>query len=185
MRRRLVAVVAVVLAFTSGVGALLTRLFTPHPTVNTIAALDPVGGAALLVTLVNREREGAGLAPLLTAENLTECARLRAGDMANRDVLSHTAADDPDPTHYAYLRILVAWQVPLVLSGENAGRLVWPADGDTARAVAQLHQSWMQSQSHRENVLGERFTRIGAGLALSATEQLYAAVVFSREQQDE
>lgn len=129
-------------------------------------------------TLANAERVSQGLRELWAVDNLGEAARIRAGQAALANSIEHRTAEHPDVDEY--LVLLKAMAVPIATAGENMGRLsVTLADPASA-----MHRAWMGSELHRNNILGQAFTRIGVGVANSNDGRLYFAVIFSREQGD-
>jgi uncharacterized protein YkwD len=60
------------------------------------------------------------------------------------------------------------------LLGENVGR---------GPSVEAIHQAFMESESHRANVLGD-FDRMGVGIARADDGTLFATVVFMRRSPD-
>ncbi|MGW1776144.1 sigma-70 family RNA polymerase sigma factor [Streptomyces sp. NPDC002104] len=116
-------------------------------------ATAPPGGStvAQVISLVNSERAKAGCGPLKEDAQLRTAAQGHSDDMARRDFFSHTNPDGADPgkrTTAAGYR----WST----YGENI------AMGQ--RTAAQVMDSWMKSQGHRENILNCSFKDIGVGL---------------------
>ncbi|MFF3209332.1 sigma-70 family RNA polymerase sigma factor [Streptomyces sp. NPDC002886] len=113
----------------------------------------PPGGstAAQVISLVNSERAKAGCGPLKEDAQLRTAAQGHSDDMARRDFFAHTNPDGADPgkrTTAAGYR----WST----YGENI------AMGQ--RTAAQVMDSWMKSQGHRENILNCSFKDIGVGI---------------------
>jgi uncharacterized protein YkwD len=111
--------------------------------------VDPI--AAALLAAHNRVREAEGKAPLALSEKLCQAAAVHAKDMADHRTPDHvgsdksTVADRVKRTGYAYIVV-----------GENI------ADGQ--KAVEQVMTGWLESPSHRENILAD-FTEMGGARA--------------------
>lgn len=121
-----------------------------------------------VVALANEARAAAGVAPLERMGELDAVARgwsttlaTRAGDLAH----------NPDYSS----QIPQGWS----MSGENVGwigeKRVVPAE-EVARAV---HQGWMDSAGHRENLLNPEFTHLGVGVAFTAERGYYLTQNFA------
>ncbi|MFB6516631.1 sigma-70 family RNA polymerase sigma factor [Streptomyces sp. NPDC056401] len=130
---------------------------TPKPSAKSTppkspAPAPPGGGmAAQVISLVNSERAKAGCGPLKEDAQLRTAAQGHSDDMARRDFFSHTNPDGADPgkrTTAAGYR----WST----YGENIAK--------GQRTAAQVMDSWMKSQGHRENILNCSFKDIGVGI---------------------
>ncbi|MFC1727292.1 CAP domain-containing protein [Patescibacteria group bacterium] len=101
-----------------------------------------------VIELTNQERAKHGLSPLNHNLTLSQAAQLKAGDMFAFDYWAHTSPSGRDPwgffkdAGYTYL-----------YAGENLAR-----DFQNPEAVV---QAWMNSPSHRENILNDRYQEIG------------------------
>lgn len=107
-----------------------------------------------VIRLTNIERENHGLEPLPVDEGLIELAQIRAEEI--REKYSHTR---PDGTTVVDLRC-----------GENCGQ-----DSSAEEQVA----AWMNSESHRANILLDRYHHIGAACYRAENGNLYWVQVFS------
>ncbi|MBT2448767.1 sigma-70 family RNA polymerase sigma factor [Streptomyces sp. ISL-43] len=126
---------------------------SPKSTPPKAPAPAPPGGsaAAQVISLVNSERAAAGCGPLKEDAQLRTAAQGHSDDMDRRDFFSHTNPDGADPgkrTTAAGYR----WST----YGENI------AMGQ--QTPAQVMDSWMKSQGHRENILNCSFKDIGVGI---------------------
>lgn len=126
---------------------------SPKSTPPRSPAPAPPGGstAAQVIALVNSERAKAGCGPLRDDAQLRTAAQGHSDDMARRDFFSHTNPDGADPgkrTTAAGYR----WST----YGENIAK--------GQRTAAQVMDSWMKSQGHRENILNCSFKDIGVGV---------------------
>ncbi len=124
--------------------------------------------ASDLLTLMNQERAGAGLAPLETCVEAVVVAHERALDMAARGYFAHVAPDGSDAG-----RMLARTGVLHSIHAENIARADYPGD----QVLGVVHAALMASEAHRGNVLEPRFRRAGVGVAVSA-DTFYFAVIF-------
>ena len=101
-----------------------------------------------LVELTNSERVSAGLDPLKINQRLIQAAEKKALDMLNKDYFDHVSPIGTSPwfwfqnAGYKY-----------VTAGENLAR-------DFTDSVY-LHDAWMNSSSHRSNILSDNYEEIG------------------------
>lgn len=101
-----------------------------------------------VVDLVNEERAKENLAPLTLHQGALECAQLRAEEA--KQSFSHTR-----PNGTACFTALKEAGIDYMAAGENlAGKIKTPK-----KVVA----AWMNSPSHRKNIMDPRFTQIGVG----------------------
>ncbi|WP_257349312.1 CAP domain-containing protein [Pseudalkalibacillus decolorationis] len=103
-----------------------------------------------MVDLVNQEREKAGLAPLKVDPELTKVARIKAKDMIENNYFSHNS-----PTYGSPFDMMKQFGVDYNTAGENIA-----GNG----SVEGAHTSLMNSQGHRENILGSQYTEVGIGI---------------------
>jgi len=132
------------LAFLLGFGLVLTAAEGP--------LLALVGSEAALhdrVTAVRRERN---LLPLRGSEALARVARAHAEEMAREGYLSHINPAGMNPLD----RVRAAGVEGFRLLAENIGAS--SVTGDRARAVV---EHWLESPSHRENLLNPAFNTTG------------------------
>jgi len=112
------------------------------------AAADTAGYAAEVARLVNAERAKAGLPALAADTALAAAAQSRAQETATS--FSHTRPDGRE-----WHTVLAEQGITYRRAGENI------AYGQ--KTPAEVVTGWMNSQGHRENILGN-FTRIGVGV---------------------
>jgi uncharacterized protein YkwD len=104
-----------------------------------------------VIDLTNKERLNAGLPELQQNSLLTEAAIQKAQYMFNKNYWAHTAPDGTEPwkfvndAGYKYR-----------YAGENLARDF--ATADTAISA------WMESPSHKDNILSSRYQDIGVGV---------------------
>lgn len=104
-----------------------------------------------LLSATNEQRERQNADPLTQNQLLNQAAQAKAEDMKTRNYWSHETPDGQEPwvfvqeTDYTYQR-----------AGENL------AYGFTTNSSTV--GGWMQSQSHRENMLDPAYTEVGFGI---------------------
>lgn len=117
----------------------------------------------------NSERARAGLAPLRLDGGLEGVARRRASDMATNGYFSHTS-----PAGETAFTLIAAAGIYAPYAGENIGYNTFQDSVSASSVLA----AFMASPGHRANILNVNFTRVGVGVAISASGAKYYAVVF-------
>jgi hypothetical protein len=117
-----------------------------------------------LVELANQARQEAGLKPLIWDAGLGAAAHAHAVRMAAEGPISHRYGGEPDVAERA-----ASAGAHFSLIEENI------AVGDTAFHV---HQQWMKSPPHHENLMNPRIDRIGVAL-VPAKGVLYAVADYA------
>jgi uncharacterized protein YkwD len=149
------------------------RTFTGLAALLTVVALlgRPVLAEAYLTAdetrsgqLVESARASAGVGGLVRRADLDQIARAQAVRMAAADEIFHNPhlAADADSAGLPWLRL-----------GENVG--VGPD-------VEAIHNAFMASPHHRENILDPRYTAIGVGIVQglgSDSDRIFVAHVFA------
>ena len=149
---------------------------TPVPPAPTQAAAPPQSAVALqpmeqaMFNSHNVQRSSAGLAALTIDARLVQVARQRAQDMAARNYFSHTS-----PTGETAFTVLDQIGYAYQLAGENIARNNYP----DSESVQVSMTGFMNSPTHRANILEPAFRRVGIGVAFGADGMKYFAVVFS------
>lgn len=115
------------------------------PNINTTKGIEEEVRA-----LVNKERFKVGLKPLLMDWELQRVARTKACDMVQKNYFSHQS-----PTYGSPFDMMTRFGIQYRSAGENI------ASGQ--KTPAEVMESWMNSQGHRENILKSNFTHIGVG----------------------
>lgn len=104
-----------------------------------------------VVRLTNEKRTEAGLLPLSLNSTLSQAAQAKGADMLNKGYWAHVAPDGTQPwtffTNFGY-RYRYA--------GENLAR-----DFSSPSSAV---EAWMNSPSHRENLLSSKYKEIGIGV---------------------
>lgn len=109
---------------------------------------------------INTARRSTGRVQLRLDAHLTKVARKHSREMTGRNLLHHTDTA-------ALRRRVTNWQ----LLGENVG---------VGGTVDSLHRAFMQSPSHRDNVLYGSFRHVGIGTR-ERHGRLWVTVVFEAE----
>lgn len=104
--------------------------------------------AAQVVNLVNKEREKAGLTPLVNNMDTADAALIRAKEI--KQSFSHTRPDGK-----SFDTVLKESGVSFKSAGEN---IAWGQ-----KTPEEVVNGWMNSEGHRANILSGNFTSIGVG----------------------
>ncbi|MBK9128154.1 MAG: CAP domain-containing protein [Phycisphaerales bacterium] len=130
--------------------------------------LDEDAWEAEVLRLTNLERTSRGLQPLSWHAGLATQADAYACEMINDDFFGHvnplsgsTLRTRAESASYQY------WMI-----GENL------AGGQTS--PSQAVQEWMNSPSHRENILNPAYTELGVGVRLGGDYRIYWVQEFGR-----
>ncbi|WP_088008510.1 CAP domain-containing protein [Indiicoccus explosivorum] len=147
---------------------------TEKPAAET-AANAPVGApavedshplAAETAALVNQERAAVGAQALTEDPALSQIAQAKAEDMAANNYFDHQS-----PTYGSPFRMAYDFGYSYEMFGENIAVGYTSADA--------VMNGWMNSSSHRENLLNPGYTFIGIGYAESADGTPYWVHMFS------
>lgn len=106
-----------------------------------------------LLALANEARTASGLGPLRAHDGLTSVARAWSEQLA---AAGSALAHNPDYS----AQVPGGWRAV----GEN---VAWIDDGGTLSPVEvahRIHQGWMDSPGHRENILRPGYTHLGVGV---------------------
>ncbi len=145
---------------------------SPAPSVRSTRTTAPpatgdAGLEAQVFTLVNQERAKVGCPALTVDSRLATAARGHSQDMATRGFFDHTNPDG----------VTAAQRV------KNAG-YNWSYVGENIaagqRTAADVMDSWMKSQGHRDNILNCNYKNIGVGVAHGGSYGIYWTQDFGR-----
>ncbi|HKZ30639.1 MAG TPA: CAP domain-containing protein [Acidimicrobiia bacterium] len=139
--------------------ALITAILLAVATQATPVLASP-GEEASFVSLINQERADRGLTTLEVYWDLVDDARTHSDLMSDADRIFHSSNLAGVTTGWSAL-------------GENVG--VGPA-------VGILHEAFMNSAGHRDNILGDWDT-VGVGVTNSAQGYMFVTVVFMKTAQ--
>lgn len=122
-----------------------------------------------LIELINAERKKAKLPPLRPHPVLSKVARAHSANMARQQKMEH------------------------VLNGKNPGERVLAAKYDYGKISENIAMSdgpgvpldmivkgWMDSKTHRENLLSDKVTETGLGIATNKEGEVYYTQLFAR-----
>ncbi len=108
--------------------------------------------SSVLVELTNADRASNGLAILSLNPTLTAVAEAKAHDMAAKGYFAHTSPEGLTPWHW-----FAEEKYRFLYAGENLA-----IDFTESAAV---EQAWMNSPTHRANIVGTQFTEMGVAVA--------------------
>jgi hypothetical protein len=107
---------------------------------------------AVVIDLTNEERADNAAKPLHRNSTLDTAARMKAQHMANNEYFAHYAPDGTTPWH---------WFDEAGYVYAHAGENLAIHFTDSSEVV----EAWMDSPTHRKNIVDAKFTEIGVGTA--------------------
>ncbi len=131
----------------------LIQVFIVFDKTNFLASVLP----GVLTTLTNEERAQNNAEPLVQNELLVKAAEMKAQDMATRGYFAHTSPDGKTPWY---------WLDQVGYHYSSAGENLAVNFFDSG-AVA---EAWMNSPTHRENIVKKNYKEIGIGVATGVYE---------------
>lgn len=123
---------------------------SPHLTNQTGVYMDQMEQE--VIELVNQLRQELGVTPLEPSKELKLTARLKSKDMSDYDYFDHQG-------HLTFSELLGESNITVTISGENIYRSQSPLT--TAKLI---FDTWKSSPTHYENMINEKFHRIGVGI---------------------
>ena len=161
--------------------ALATALLFGITSVATLAAPAPSlawdgnsydsSAESQLVALTNRARADAGLKSLKVDSTLHTVARWRSKDMIDRNYFSHDIPGYPGRVFAKLTAVGYCYNV----AGENIGWNDYPDD----QTIAVVQQMFMDSPTHRSNILGAAWDVIGIGAYKGSDGKKMYTVLFA------
>jgi len=118
---------------------------TPSSSTGTVSTLE-----RQVVTLVNQKRAAAGLKALTLNGALSNGARMKSQDMQKSHYFNHTS-----PNYGSPFDMMRSLGISYRSAGENIAM-----GYSSAEAVV---NAWMNSPSHRANIMNASYTQIGVG----------------------
>ena len=123
----------------------------------TLTNLNRTGGMAavlpaVLATLTNEERQANNLQILTTNPVLVKAAEMKANDMASKSYFAHTSPEGKTPWYWLE-QVGYKYQY----AGENLA-INFSDSKDVTNA-------WMNSPTHRANIVKDKYTEVGTGIA--------------------
>lgn len=142
-----------------------------------VLADDPKGSTKFVMTreekqlldLLNKERAKADLSVLKPHPLLFKAARAHAANMAKQRKMEHEL-DGKRPAQ----RVEAAgynW-------GKVSENIAMAEDGEPP--LADIVKQWMESKTHRENLLDKNVTETGVAIARNAKGEIYYAQILAR-----
>ena len=119
-----------------------------------------------MVNFVNEARRNAGLAELTVSNQLITAARAKSRDMADNNYFSHQSKVYGD-----LAGLLQRFGIGYRAAGEN---LAMNSNG----SVSAAHNSLMGSSGHRANILSNKYSHIGIGIAVRSDGTHYYTQLF-------
>lgn len=114
---------------------------------------------AEFVSMINQSRSQAGLGPLAVHNDLVIGARNHTAKMIPTGTIFHSTSAELSA-------VTTGW---LVL-GENVGK---------GGSTSSLHRAFMESPSHRANILGD-YNHVGVGVGHDDAGKIYVTVIFMK-----
>ena len=118
----------------------------------------------VLTTLTNKEREEINLPALTPNELLNRAAQMKAEDMASRGYFAHTSPDGKSPWY---------WLGEVGYSYQSAGENL-AVNFFESKDVS---DAWMDSPTHKANIVKPNYTEIGIGVANGVYEGRHTVFV--------
>ncbi len=108
---------------------------------------------SVLVDLTNVDRAAFNLGGLTVNEQLKAAAQAKANDMATKSYFAHTSPEGIDSWH---------WFKQAGYDFQSAGENLAVDFSDSA----DVEKAWMNSPTHRDNILNAKYTEIGIATAM-------------------
>lgn len=109
----------------------------------------------LVLKLINEAREKAGVSALKLGATLPKIAQIKADDMVNASYFAHTSK-----TYGTPFKMMSDYGIDYTSAGENI------AGNPSIEAAV---NSWLASDTHKQNLLSSSYEYIGIGIAKSPT----------------
>lgn len=160
--------------------------------------VDPAAMARALHAAVNEARRREGLGAVAWADTLAETAQVHSDDMAARDYINHVSPDGDDPNDRAgrlglrcriplneretrvgvLENLALMWLYGSVHERTRGGQTTTTYDWLTSDAIVERTvQGWLDSPTHRVNLLDTLVTREGLGVTLRPDGAVYVTQV--------
>jgi len=126
--------------------------------------------SSVLVDFTNHDRQENNVPTMTMSSVLTKAAQMKADDMAAKGYFAHTSPDGLSPWYWFQKA-----GYDFSYAGENLA-INFSDAGDVEKA-------WMNSQTHRENILNPHFTEIGIAIAkgvYNGKETIFVVQMFGR-----
>jgi uncharacterized protein YkwD len=123
---------------------------------------------AKILELTNETRKEKKLRPFKMSPTLTEVARKHSANMARQRKLDHKLDGKTPPQRIkdsGY--VFVGWAENIAMNRDKSG------------TAEQVFKWWMESPTHRANILKPELREIGVGMARTDNGQIYFTQVFA------
>jgi uncharacterized protein YkwD len=171
VRRRRAIKAGIGLLVLSLIAAIIARfymMYTAPPSPEKVSGLTDQ--ETEILGLVNQQRVRDGMRPLKFSPRLAVIARGHSYDMAMRHYLAHNSPDGVAPAD----RISGAG-LGYRAVGEN---IYMDDDADSADVPRRAMSGWLKSPEHLANIISDKFTETGVGIAQSADGSTYVTQDF-------
>lgn len=118
-----------------------------------------------VLKLINDYREKNGLSKLTMGNKLLKMARIKADDMTSNNYFSHSS-----PTYGSPFDMMKSYGLSYKVAGENIA-----GNPSLEGAV----NSWINSSTHRENLLSKSYNYVGIGISKSSTYGYIVVAMFA------
>ena len=145
------------------------RIHVGKATTNVPAPLTVFDLEQQTFQLINEKRREAGLKALEWSETVAKVARLHSQNMADHKFFSHAGLDGSVVSDRADKSGLSKWRA----IGEN---IAYNRGYD--QPIEFAVERWMQSPSHKRNLLDEQWSESAVGIAVTADGTYYFTQVF-------
>jgi uncharacterized protein YkwD len=134
------------------------------------AQSDLSGMESFLLAKINEQRAAAGLGQVRLSSAVTNVARTRSNDMAERNYFSHTMPEGSN-----FLSILTDRSIGFKYAGEILARNNFPDDQAAEVAI----DSYLNSPPHKAIIMDGRYNVVGVGYSKSGEDAMhYFTVIF-------
>jgi len=141
------------------------RMYIDKATTTVTGTTD---NALKTITLVNQQRTKLIGTALIHDKELSKVAQAKAQDMVKNNYFDHIS-----PAYGSNSQLLDAFNYKWTAYGENIAK--------GQRTPEEVVQDWMDSPTHRANIVNQKFTHIGTGYATDANGTTYWVHEFSRK----
>jgi uncharacterized protein YkwD len=125
-----------------------------------------------VITAINKEREENDLELLVMNEKLNLAAQNKADDMKDRNYFSHIYYKDGTKWSDFIKKV----DYDYLIAGENLANGFY--------SVSAMVEAWMESPTHRENILNSKFQDTGVGISfgeLNGNPTIFVVQTFGNE----
>lgn len=142
---------------------LLTTISAPSGTSNATTT-TATSNVQIVLNLINNERKKAGKTALVLDSTLTRLAQIKSDDMVKNNYFSHNS-----PTYGSPFKMIQDEGISYKAAGENIA-------GNPSLDAAVT--SWMNSETHKKNILSTAYNYVGIGVTTSKTYGYVVVAMF-------